>query len=127
MQSDGQLGISEVAETLNIGERSLFRYLADGVIEPVNGRGRGKKLLFRREDVDFLAEVLASGYGLKQLQPGEASRLAKQVLDSCDAATELIRHASDVVLDSLDRLYRTSKSEDVYRLLKSRGRDPRHA
>jgi excisionase family DNA binding protein len=124
--SNGLLDVKEVARKLEVSERTVYRLLADGVIEASGGRRRGKKLFFSPDAVAFLLEIRDEGHAFHQLQPSQAARLSAALLGSCDEASRLIRNAQDLVLDSLETIYRATKHEDVYRLLKTYGRSLRH-
>jgi DNA-binding transcriptional MerR regulator len=123
---NGLLDIGDVARRLEVSERTVYRLLELGILEPSAGRRRGQKLLFSPEAVDFLLEIRDEGHSFRQLEPSQAARLSAAVLSSCDKASRLIRDAQDLVLDSLDVIYRATKHDDVYRLLKTYGRSPRH-
>jgi len=117
--------VDEVADQLAVSRRTVFRLLEKGVLPPTGPRGRGRKLSFKREDVALLAHVVSQGNTVRQLQPSLAVRLASRVLDSCDEATKLAREGRDLVLGSLDVIYRATKNDEVHELLKRYGRDPK--
>lgn len=124
LRGSSELGLREVAHRLQISDRSVYRLMELGVLSAVNRRSRGRKLQFAEEDVALLANASASGRLIRQLTPSASAHYAAHVLGSCDDAERLLRQARDLVLDSLDVIYRATKHEDVYRVLKMYGRNP---
>jgi len=121
MQKD-RLTLKEVKLYYGMPRRTMFRWLAAGLVHPINGRGRGRVLEFSTQEIESLARLIK-----EQGSPSACLRIAsvqnlRRIVQMCKEAEAKLREAEDLVTDAVTTLWMNTGDKNTQGLLRDKRR-----